>query len=187
MTSTLPTPSPACLSSHCCTTLGLFQVSNHELQIRTSPSERKKIKQGVRGRRNKKSCLWTCLSTGSRGGLTALQPVHWKCRRRNHLPKGRDSEILFNSKRNGKKPRSSLHSLTLEKKKLKLWKSQRSFSEDSPDRKAGLRLSRLLKGRRCWGKGWEMQQLKKPQCSCKSIKISVACSRLEKKIPLQHF
>lgn len=45
----------------------------------------------------------------------------------------------------------------------------------------------LLKGRRCWGKGWEMQQLKKPQCSCKSIKISVACSRLEKKIPLQHF
>lgn len=87
ITSTLPTPSPACLLSHCCTTVGLFQVSNHELQIRTSPSERK-IKQGVRGRRNKKSCLWRCLSTQSCGGLTTLKPVHLKCRHQNHLPMG---------------------------------------------------------------------------------------------------
>lgn len=64
---------------------------------------------------------------------------------------GGDLEILFNSKRNGKKkPRSSLHSLMLEKKKLELWKSRRSFLEDSPQRKAGLEPAPCLPKGRCF-------------------------------------
>lgn len=77
ITSTLPTPSPACLLSHCCTTTGLFQVSNHELQIRTSPSERK-TKQGVWGRRNKKGCLWRSLSTQSCRGADGIKTCPFK-------------------------------------------------------------------------------------------------------------
>lgn len=55
------------------------------------------------------------------------------------------------------------------------------FLEDSPNRKAGLQpFPCLLKGLCFWGKEWKIQKLKKPQRSYKSIKISVACSQLEK-------